>query len=129
MRTFIAAAFALFTSTAAFADGRPPAHHERPAEPTQAYAAPDHDDHDGRGREYRETEYRAPARTYYAPARAYYAPPPARPGFMWVEGYWTPYGWVDGYWREIQPAYRVVYAPAPVSMEVGIGPLQVEIGR
>src|SRR5262249_580744 len=49
-------------------------------------------------------------RAYAAPAYAYQPPCPG-PGYLWVDGYWTPQGgrnvWIQGFWR----APVVVHAP------------------
>jgi len=51
----------------------------------------------------------------FAPPPVYYEPvPAARPGFVWVPGYWdwraTRYHWMTGHWVRARPGY-VYYAP------------------
>ena len=61
----------------------------------------------------------APAPIYaYAPPPpvvSYYAPPAPGPGFVWVRGYWYPYGpryvWRPGYWG--RPPYARAHWVAP----------------
>lgn len=111
MRTLIAAALVLFSSSTAFA-GRPPANHQPPAHSSSSHAAP------ARHERPQQVVYVQPT---YARAVPVYTTPAPGPGYVWVDGYWYRGVWVSGYWQQVYTA------PPPPVLTVAVGPVRVAI--